>query len=539
MISSVLNLFHWTLKMDARSIFPYILRAVFAVLLLFGISMAMAGTSLFGTNNAGLSFFGYICAMNVAVITVAGVSYFVSAVTEEKDSGTYALLRLAGMSPLSITLGKSTSRLVSSLMLLIIQLPFTFLSITLGGILWTQIIAAYLSLAAWMIFVANLSLFCSVRCATSGRAASLAAFLLMLFFFLPPVISRGLAAAPISTSLPWLSAFAEGLQDWLLTASVAERLYELFSMNKPLVFFPPQFWWNMFSGVALFVVSTACLDRWSEGSEAGIVAENQTFRRFKVGRCWRLPIAWKEFLYFTGGRGFLFAKFLMGGLVYLGFVEFQAIGSVNAGGAGNQTSWWIPMISRGQQLTLDGDHGWNAMLVFVCWLSAEVMLYASGVLFFEIRQLTQSTLGTVPISSTRILLEKMLGCAIATLPAVFWVGFTMVFGWTSISRYISLTMVISYLVMLGFSSHVAALLSLYTRWAALPLTVMIAFPAFGVLAFPILALSNLSASMAASQGIPVSELLVIMINVFWTWMFILLPLQIWIRERWVALTQTS
>ncbi len=537
MISSVLTLFNWTLKMDAKSVFPYILRAVFAAMLLFGISMAMVG-STFGTNNAGLNFFGYICAMNVAVITVAGVSYFVSAVTEEKDAGTYALLKLAGMSPLSITLGKSTSRLVTSLMLLIIQLPFTFLSITLGGVLWTQIIAAYLSLAAWMIFVANMSLFCSVRSATSGRAASMAAFVLILFFALPPVISSGLTAAPIASTMPRLAWFLEGLQDFLLSASIVERLYELFALNKPLVFFPSQFWWNVFLGLALFGISTVCLDRWSAPSEAGMMTENKKLRRFEVGRCWRLPIAWKEFLYFTGGRTFFIAKLFIGGLIYLAFVEYQAIGSLGSATT-EQTSVWVQILSRAQQLTLYADHGWNALLVFACWLSGEVMLYASGVLFFEVRQLTQSTLGTVPISSSRVLLEKMLGCAIATLPAVFWVGFTLVFGWNSINRYLSLTMVVSYLVMLGFSSHVAALLSLYTRWAALPLTVLIAFPAFGFLALPILALSSLSASIAAQQGIPVSQLLIIMINVFWTWMFILLPLQLWIRDRWIAVTRMS
>ena len=68
----------------------------------------------------------------MALISVAGVSYFVSAVSEEKDAGTLALLQLAGAPPLGIVLSKSTSRMISSLMLLTIQLPFTFLAVTLG-----------------------------------------------------------------------------------------------------------------------------------------------------------------------------------------------------------------------------------------------------------------------------------------------------------------------------------------------------------------------------------------------------------------------
>jgi len=35
----------------------------------------------------------------------------------------------------------------------------------------------------------------------------------------------------------------------------------------------------------------------------------------------------------------------------------------------------------------------------------------------------------------------------------------------------------------------------------------------------------------------VTLLLSSIINLFWTWMFVLLPLQIWIRDRWIALSQ--
>jgi hypothetical protein len=28
-----------------------------------------------------------------------------------------------------------------------------------------------------------------------------------------------------------------------------------------------------------------------------------------------------------------------------------------------------------------------------------------------------------------------------------------------------------------------------------------------------------------------------LINLFWTWLFVLLPLQIWIRDRWISISQ--
>ena len=107
MISGATTLFSWTLRMDSKSIMPHVVRAGFAFLILMAIGTTLG--DVFGVNRAGLEFFKAICFLNFLLITVSGVSYFVSALTEEKDSGTFALLQLAGMTPLAITLGKSTS----------------------------------------------------------------------------------------------------------------------------------------------------------------------------------------------------------------------------------------------------------------------------------------------------------------------------------------------------------------------------------------------------------------------------------------------
>ncbi|MFN9970817.1 MAG: hypothetical protein ACK58T_13075, partial [Phycisphaerae bacterium] len=71
-------------------------------------SITAAYVDAFSAAGPGLKFFQSICMLNVLLISVSGISYFVSAVTEERDSGTLALLRLAGMTPLAIVLGKST-----------------------------------------------------------------------------------------------------------------------------------------------------------------------------------------------------------------------------------------------------------------------------------------------------------------------------------------------------------------------------------------------------------------------------------------------
>ena len=540
MISGVTTLFSWTLKMDSKSIYPHIVRAGFAGAMLFAISMSVA--DVFGSGSMGLRFFELVCMLNVLIITVSGISYFVTAVTEEKDAGTYALLRLAGMNSLSITLGKSTSRLVSSLMLLVIQMPFTFLSITLGGVLWNQIVAAYLALATWMILVANLALFCSARCATSGRAAGLAATTIGLFVFLPKIITEGLTAIPAGTLSTGTISLLESIPIAFSKISVFDRLAEILGMTSgfrmlgidfstgitlittasikgEVSLVSGQFWSSLLVAFTLFVISTLTLDLWSAPSDAGGPTENKAVRRWAVGRCWNFSVAWKEFLFFTGGRTFALAKLLAGGVAFAGFRMFQGMDGYTAG------------------LALRGDYSWWAFLTFVMTLTAEVLLYSAGCLFYEVRQQTQSTLATVPISSARILVEKFAGCAIALIPAIVWIFISLILSDGAIVRNCSATMVSSYLIMLGFASHLAALLSLYTRWAALPLTLLLAAPAFFCMAAPILGLTAVTSVFARSHNIEVTLLLSSIINLFWTWMFVLLPLQFWIRDRWIALSQ--
>jgi len=537
-ISGVLTLFNWTLKMDSKSIYPHIIRAAFSCAMLFSISMAFG--DFFGRSSMGLRFFEAVCSLNVLIITVSGISYFVTAVTEEKDAGTYALLRLAGMNSLSITLGKSTSRLVSSLMLLVIQLPFTFLAITLGGVLWNQIIAAYLAMAAWMILIANLALFCSVRCATSGRAAGMAGAILGLFIVTPAVIVNGLAALPPGVLPASVVRFLAGIPNLLGSVSVFNRLSDILgspggfemlgitlstspgstaAFGTGAAIFENQFWLSLLISLVLFSVSTWTLDFWSSPTDVGGPSETASLRRWSVGRCWRLAIAWKEFLFFTGGRSFAVAKLIGGGLLFAAFALYQQLDRGDTG------------------IRLQGEMGWYALLAFMAVLALEVLLYSSGCLFSEVRQMTQSTLASIPISSSRILAEKFLGCSVALIPTLFWIFVVCVTSGESILRHLSATMVISYLIMLLLSSHLAALLSLYTRWAALPLTVLLSTPAFFCLAAPILGLSQFTMAVARSHNVELSLVLTGLINLFWTWLFVLLPLQIWIRDRWIAVSQ--
>lgn len=518
MISGTRTLFNWSLRSDTKSVYPHVVRAGFCGFMMLAILSAWAD-SLGGTA-PGLTFFGWICRLNVLLISVSGISYFVSAVTEEKDSGTLALLRLAGVSPLAIVLSKSTSRLISALMLLLIQMPFTFLAITLGGITWQQIISCYLALAAWLCLVANVALFCSVRSRTSGRAATLATALLLGFFAASPI----LLASSRLTSVPWISAkfttACKGLHDELQLMSVVTRLDTILVGKISLTFLAEQFWRNMLIGVVMFVLSVLLFNRYTDPQEANPHGKSAKVRRFTVGRCWKFPLVWKDFLFFTGGRSFLFVKVLGYATLLGGFM------------------WFHQLESPGNPEWLSRDLCRTAFLTVAILLTVEMLLYSSNSLFMEARQSTISTLRMLPIHTPMILIQKVGACFLAMSPAFITLLVIFVYdyrGFVDSGEFSQ--MVVVWLFFTFMSTHLTVLLSLYTKWAALPIAVLISFISFPCIGGAAAGLSGITAKAAALNGINWGLWLGVIVNFVWMWLFVLLPIEIEIVNRWNRLSR--
>src|SRR6185312_9394696 len=96
----------------------------------------------------GLHFFRGIAYLDATFMTLLGVSFFSTAITEEKEEDTLGLMLMAGISPVGILLGKSGSRLIQALLLVTVQYPFMLLAITLGGVTQYQIWCAYVALSS-------------------------------------------------------------------------------------------------------------------------------------------------------------------------------------------------------------------------------------------------------------------------------------------------------------------------------------------------------------------------------------------------------
>ena len=75
---------------------------------------------------------------NFWAVTIAGVLLFAPTITEEKEDQTLGQLRMTGIGPASLLLGKALPKLVQLLLVLIVQLPLVWLTLTLGGVDWPK-----------------------------------------------------------------------------------------------------------------------------------------------------------------------------------------------------------------------------------------------------------------------------------------------------------------------------------------------------------------------------------------------------------------
>jgi hypothetical protein len=429
----------------------------------------------------GLVFFDSVVFINLFFISLAGLSYFSSAITEEKEEMTLGLLRMTNLNPLSILLGKSASRQVGALLLLASQLPFTLLAVALGGVTTAQIIAAYVCLGAYTLFLGNMALCFSVIARRTAHAAIFTGLTLFVFLFgaaliRGPILSLVRFFKIVASDVPGprLTAF---LDAWQQTSPMA-RLMEIgvTGFHDGAICF--QVVSNVLLGLAFFLVAWGvfdvfCNEQPDAAPSRGLLARsNKRLRFFSPGRPVRRALIWKDFHFLGGGYSGVLGKFiaygcLLGAVLYM--QHYYDIGGINWDLFGYTTIW---------------------TMMFA--LSVEVAFVAARVFRQERIWKTWSSLAMLPMSARRIAYQKILGCLLSCWPALFFLGvggaFVMdnffnfagqiikrgdvlnqAFSWVAISG-----IVFSILQTLLFY-HLIADLSLRLKWGALPLSIAIGY----------------------------------------------------------------
>lgn len=462
-------LFERSLRVETRSPLMCWSRAGLLVLILF-ILLPIQSMGRLGMLGApGLHFLEQMVWVNLVFITLAGLSYFASAITEEKEEMMLGLLRMTDLNAVAILLGKSTSRLAGALLLLVAQIPFVLLAVTLGGVGLVQIEAAYGSLLAYLFLVCNLALLFSVLFRSTTTAAGFTLGVL-LFFLLAHYWAAAIlhSISPGTTRGPW--AFADKLIDLWGRATPSVRLIEIFQtgFTGPAITF--QVVSDLVLGVLLFLLSWIVFDRCTREEKESAPSRRWLARpatrqsRIPPGLIGPRAISWKDFTFTSGGRYGLLLKFgVVAGLIVFCNVFALETGSINSLTREFEGSvlFWMSIVATAIFLALDAGRMFRE----------------------EIRWKTLSSLITLPISIPELAYRKVAGTLVSTLPLLVGVvpgvilapGFARDFvngifeDSTSFEAFV--VVILQFILFL----HLTAFLSLIVKRGALPLAIGIQY----------------------------------------------------------------
>jgi ABC-type transport system involved in multi-copper enzyme maturation permease subunit len=419
-----------SLREDSRARFPIILRTalVLLILLIFFNSRRMLGYS----NAPGRELFFMVMMLNCAFIAITALSIFPSSIAEEKEDETLTLLRMTNLSVLAILFGKSTSRLMTALLLLVVQVPFTLLCVTLGGVSQEQVWSAYAILGAATFFLCNLGLLASTYCKTTLRAGFLTGLLggivyVAFPFFVMVSSSRriGMGGPGLPPMVPHVPDLWEKISGWILQANPVWALGMLLENRVPSALLIHQIWTSLGAGLCCFLFSWLIFDRYTTKTGEESARPRMKNREGKVRRLarvprpgLRLPLAWKDFHFMIGGR---FGIYLRLAIALVGFGAVYAFVHWEAG----EASAWNPY--RASEL-----RQWRNVCE-MCIAGAalisglEILLLAGRIFGVERRRLTLSSLVGLPWKPGKIIRQKLLGCLPALFPWMIVAGLAIAF----------------------------------------------------------------------------------------------------------------
>ncbi len=457
MFQGTFALFNRTLSVDFRQTRAHLFRFLFTVMILFCLMSAHMASRMVGA--AGLILFTQIIYLNFVFILMAGVSFFATAITEEKEEQTIGLLLMAGVNPISLLLGKSLPRLVSALLLLSVQFPFTLLAITLGGVTFSQVIAVYSSLAVFLFCLSNLGLLCSVICDRSRSASTLVVIALAAFFWGVPLFDWALN---VMIQEKWIAAttlpvtYANLTLEWLSQSSVLRQINIILTSGFSESPWGIQFWSNLISGMVLFLLSCLLFSRFaltevSTSPGRGIVSKKKSLL-FSPGRSWANALMWKDFFFVNGGYGMAMIKFICFGIALFALCSF------------------IGYTSRSYSRE---EIGLTVFWTMVIVLLIEISLISARVFHVEVQWKTLVSTSMLPQSMAKTAYSKVAGCLIGIIPACIYLFLGAVLSIYEMIDDVGMILSEPTFWMLCievlFFWHLTALLSTYIKWGALPL----------------------------------------------------------------------
>lgn len=475
MLNGAFALLERSLRIDSRAWSTNLSRLGLMGAIYFLLCYALTTSFMFGA--PGLHFFQGIAYLDATFMTLLGIGYFSTSITEEKEEDTLGLMLMAGISPLGILAGKSGGRLWQSLLLVAVQYPFVLLAVTMGGVMRTQVWSVTVALLAYMIFLAGFGLLCSTLAPRSQTAVTWMFGGLVIYFLVPSLAAEWCTTLAASmnkqgqvldtSSYLWKTLSFVG--DICVFLELGDILTTGFSQTATSV----QVITNVLAGIVCAGLSWLCFgvatrNPSAEATTRGLVSRNPlspfstgtqlsnpSSFRLHAGK-WKNPFIWKDFHFVAGGPAIMFVRIAY----YLG------LGLLG--------------------LTLENksdpvSSGWSSTCIFVMWVSVPIdaARVLSRSMRDEVQGQTLAALIMLPRSPIGIVYSKFAGAMLGWLPAPF-IALIITFYSRETSKFIvtmfnsvngSGIMLVMMVLYFALIPHFAAVLSLYVRWGAVALAI--------------------------------------------------------------------
>ncbi len=455
------------LRTESRDIKSHLFRVGLACVVVLILLMGLSAMEI--ESAPGRFIFKSMTWANWVFVTLAGGTFFSIAISEETEQQTLGLLRMANVSPLSLLLGKWLPRMLTAVVLVSIQFPFTWLTVTLGGVSWEQIWSSYLMLLAHLVLVGNLGLLSSVLNANSAKACAWTFGTMIAVRVLPGICVAVLALAaewgwwPQSTAISFWEKVGSPLNSW----SASGRLWsEILATSFKGDAWSPQVVSNLAGGAVLFCIAWVIFDRatmrhMSGGPERkSLLSRLLTRKTRSSAAAWNWALGWKDFRQVSGGlRSIVVKVALYGGLFALIFYINTMYDADYYDGF--KTSCII-----------------TAGIIFWFLLPLELCFLAAKLFRPELNDHTWSTLLTLPKSLPVIAYSKLGGAMLGMIPTVSvlcvcsmpFIGELL----TDIFREPGFVLGIAYgLAIVLVALHLVTFFSISISWAAWPIAIIL------------------------------------------------------------------
>jgi ABC-type transport system involved in multi-copper enzyme maturation permease subunit len=458
MFLGTLALFERSLRIDARAVGPHLARFGLMVVIYAAVILTLRTSDMLGA--PGRRFFLNIAYLNLTFMTVLGIEFFATVITEEKEEDTLGLILLAGVNPLGILLGKSGGRMVQALLLIAVQYPFTLLAVTMGGVTPTQVRATYIALFAYLVMLAGVGLFCSTI-SRRNRSASLWMLAMTVAYWIVPLSCNSILANSTSPS-----PLYESILQWVASSCVFTQMGSVVLTGFGESVWSQQVITNtLIGGLGVFMswalFGLAVQEPSSEIATRGLMSRSGRSRWwFPPGRPRGNVIAWKDFHFVAGGKPAVLIRFLFYSSIFLAATLYSH-------------GFFGGILTLGTSKAITATY-LNFTLIA---LSIDAAMLVSRSLYAEIRAQTLVTLVLLPISTGEILYSKIFGSLLNCVPGVICllVGITVLpHGPACFVDFFNVGprgLWFFYVTHLILIPHTAAVFAVFVRWGALPLAI--------------------------------------------------------------------